>query len=337
MTAVQLPDHLKAEARRHGWAEGLDLVLAEIADITRLIAAAVRRGALQTSLMGLANYQNVQGEEVQKLDEWSNALLCDRLTRSGLVGALASEEVEEPMYVGEPHRIGDFIVMFDPLDGSSNIDVNATIGTIFGVYHWPRSRGPHPDLKFRGSDQVAAGYAAYGSATMLVYTARNGVHGFTLDPALGTAGEYVQTHPDIRCPERASQYSCNEGNRCYWSDAQTRLVAMYQQNDKAERRPYSARYIGSLVADFHRVLLKGGIFMYPADAKSRNGKLRYLYEAAPLSLVCEQAGGASSDGSRRMLEIAPDGIHQRVPLFIGSRGEVELAVQVLSARDQAQS
>ena len=249
---------------------------------------------------------------------------------------MASEEVEDPMYIASPHRVGDVIVMFDPLDGSSNIDVNATIGTIFGVYHWPQSRGAHPDLKFRGGDQVAAGYAAYGSATMLVYTARNGVHGFTLDLSLGADGQYVQTHADIRCPERASQYSANEGNRCYWSDAQKRLVALYQQDDKAQRRPYSARYIGSLVADFHRVLLKGGIFMYPADAKSPNGKLRYLYEAAPLSLICEEAGGASSDGARRMLDIAPDGIHQRVPLFIGSRGEVELALQVLSAGNQAQ-
>lgn len=317
-----LPAHLTAAAKASGWPKGLDALLAEIGEVTALISDAVRKGAIHGHLRGSANVQNVQGEEVQKLDEWANDILCKRLAACGLVRAIASEEEDEVM-AADPN--GAFLVAFDPLDGSSNIDVNATIGTIFGIYHRPAPASA--DFLFSGAQQVAAGYTTYGSSTMFVYTARSGVHGFTLDPE---TDQYVQTHADIQCPVEGAIYSANEGNKSTWAPAQQRLVAGYQEADKATRRPYSARYIGSLVADFHRTLLKGGIFIYPADAKNARGKLRYLYEAAPLSLVCEEAGGAGSDGERRMLDLTAAKLHERVPLYIGSKAMVEEAVGALA-------
>ncbi len=325
--AEHLERHLADAARQFGWIEGLEVVLGEIAALTVQIGEEVRKGAIRADLMGEANYRNVQGEEVKKLDEWSNTAFCERLGQCRLIGALASEEVDDAIWLDRADGEGQFIVMFDPLDGSSNIDVNVTIGTIFSIYHRSKLSSDSPDLLFKGADQVAAGYAAYGSSNMLVYTARNGVQGFTLDPE---AGAYIQTHTDIRCPETGSTYSINEGNRNYWSPQQRELVAWYQDTDKASGRPYSARYIGSLVADIHRTLMKGGIFIYPADSKSPQGKLRYLYEAACMALICEEAGGGATDGVRRILELTPQRLHQRTPLFIGSQPMVEQATAVLS-------
>lgn len=320
--------HLRDASRRFGWIEGLDLVLEEIATLTALIARDVRAGAIEPGMLGEAHYRNVQDEDVKKLDEVANALICDRLRQNPHVAAMASEEEAEIVPGGGVDGGGQFFVMFDPLDGSSNIDVNATIGTIFSIYHRSRLSEDRNDLLFSGQEQVAAGYAAYGSSTMFVYTARNGVHGFTLDPK---SGAYVQTHPDMRCPPSGSIYSINEGNRAAWTPAQRDLVAWYQEQDKETGRPYSGRYIGSLVADFHRTLIKGGVFIYPSDAKNAQGKLRYLYEAAPLALVCEEAGGAATNGEHRILELRPGQLHQRTPLFIGSQAMVAHATGFLAS------
>jgi len=323
---LELRYHLKQAAQQNAWLPGLEPLLAEIAAATVEIAEAVRRGAMQQSLVGSSNQKNVHGEEVQKLDTWANAVLRERLERSGYVQAMASEEEEHAIIVRDQDSGGRFLVMFDPLDGSSNIDVNATIGTIFSIHHRYELAANNEDLQLPGTLQIAAGYATYGSSTMFVYTARNGVHGFTFQPS---TGQLVQTHSEIRCPPQGAIYSINEGNRESWSTAHRDLISWYQQKDITSRRPFSARYIGSLVADFHRTLLKGGIFLYPSDAKNPSGKLRYLYEAAPLALVCEQAGGEASNGVRRILDIHPESLHQRTPLLIGSRDLVTHAVQFL--------
>lgn len=326
-THTTLNQHLTRAARDHGQDEDLNAVLRELAAAVKMIAAAVSRGGLATDLRGLTGGQNVHGEEVQKLDLYANDLLVAVLGRCDSVALMASEESEEPI-PGLPG--GRYSVAFDPLDGSSNIDTNASIGTIFSIHAVAEGRSPSElgaqDLLRPGTEQVAAGYAIYGSSTLFVYTARHGVYGFTLDLTLG---ELLLSHDGIACPATGRTYSVNEGNAGYWSQAQSDLVAWYKTPDSATRRPYKARYIGSLVADFHRTLVKGGIFLYPADEKNPRGKLRYLYEAAPLSLVCEEAGGASTDGEVRMLERVPQDLHERAPLFIGSRELVEAATRRL--------
>ena len=218
--------------------------------------------------------------------------------------------------------------MMDPLDGSSNIDVNVSTGTIFSIYR-KKSLGDtvtDQDLLQKGTDQVAAGYVVYGSSTMFVYSSGHGVHGFTLDPSLG---EFILSHPDIRIPERGNIYSINEGNTENWEDKQKKFVSYLKKMDKASGRPYKARYVGSFVSDFHRNLLKGGIFMYPSDAKNPSGKLRFEFEAGPMAFIAENAGGRASTGRERILDIAPTNIHQCVPLYIGSRFDVETAEEFL--------
>ena len=218
----------------------------------------------------------------------------------------------------------------DPLDGSSNIDVNVNIGTIFSIYR-KKSLGDivtDEDLMQKGEDQIAAGYIVYGSSTIFVYTSGHGVHGFTLDPTLG---EFFLSHPDLVIPEQGSTYSTNEGNWVIWDESQKDLVAYLKEEDHSTGRPYKLRYIGSLVADFHRTLLKGGLFMYPKDTKSPKGKLRFSFEAAPLAFIVEQAGGKASTGNQRILDITPTSIHDRLPLFIGSKKDVEMAEERLAA------
>jgi fructose-1,6-bisphosphatase I len=240
---------------------------------------------------------------------------------------MASEEVEEPIPIPTRYPRGKYVLMFDPLDGSTNIDVNISIGTIFSVHQRVSKEEPGlEDCLQAGSRQVAAGYVIYGSSTMFVYTTGNGVHGFTLDPAVG---EFFLSHPKIRIPERGTIYSVNEGNEDRWAQPVRDWVrGLKTANDGA--KAYSGRYIGTLVADFHRTLLKGGIFAYPADAKNPNGKLRLLYEAAPMALLAQQAGGAASTGSEDILDVTPTELHQRVPLYIGSRDDVADAVATVS-------
>jgi fructose-1,6-bisphosphatase I len=265
----------------------------------------------------------VQGERVQKLDEEANSTLLAVLKRRGHCAACASEELEEVSVLSNDPR-AKYLVVFDPLDGSSNIDVNISIGTIFGVL---KRRDPAPiatEAEFLrpGRDLVAAGYVLYGSSTMLVLTTgAGGVHGFTYDP---TIGEFLLSHENIRTPEQGSTFSINEGNSVHWTEGVRRWNSWVKEDDKASGRPYGLRYVGSMVADAHRTLLRGGIFAYPADRKSADGKLRLLYEANPFAFIFEAAGGRASTGNQqRILDIAPTKLHQRTPLVLGSVRDVE--------------
>lgn len=294
----------------------------------KIIASRVNMAGL-VGVLGVTGETNVQGEQVQKLDVFANNALIHVLEGGGQVCLMASEEIEDPIPISTKFPRGRYVLMFDPLDGSSNIDVNASIGTIFSVMERSSPSAQEPSLADclqPGHKQVAAGYIIYGSSTMFVYTSGNGVHGFTLDP---TVGEFFLSHPKITMPQRGKIYSVNEGNRNKWHTGVGKWVDWVKTNDKPSGKAYTHRYIGSLVADFHRTLLKGGVFAYPADHDSEDGKLRLLYEASPLALLAEQAGGAATTGSEDILEIMPAALHQRVPLFIGSRGDVEDVLQFL--------
>jgi len=298
-------------------------LLYDVALAAKLVSKEVNRAGL-ANLLGSTGTVNVQDEVVQKMDEFANDLFVRILSTGGKVCAIATEENEKVTEIHEDHFVGTYAINMDPLDGSSNIDVNVSVGTIFSV-HRKRSQGrggSEEDCLQVGRKQVCAGYVIYGSSTMLVYTTGMGVHGFTLDPSVG---EFILSHPDMTIPNRCTIYSVNEGNAAYWDGGTRAYVDWVKSVDPASGRPYSARYIGSLVSDFHRNLLKGGIFLYPADRKDPkkpSGKLRLLFEAAPMAFIAEQAGGAASTGSERILDIVPTQLHQRVPLIIGSRSEV---------------
>ena len=283
----------------------------------KIISREVNRAGL-VEILGLTGQTNVQGEQVQKLDVFSNNLLIQTLGPTGLVCAMGSEEEDGPVPVKGGEK-GRYVVMFDPLDGSSNIDVCAPIGTIFSIYRRKSTSGTDAlvDMLQPGRDLAAAGYVIYGSSTMLVYTTGAGVHMFTLDPGIG---EFLLTSADHKETKGGKVYSTNEGNSGRWFDADLKWV------EHVKSQGYSARYIGSLVADFHRNLLRGGIFTYPGDRKGPEGKLRLLYECAPLAFVMEQAGGKATDGKQRILDIVPEKLHQRTPLYIGSAAEVDLVM-----------
>jgi fructose-1,6-bisphosphatase I len=296
-------------------------LLNQISLAVRVIDSRVRAAGLADAL-GYTGDTNVQGESVQKLDVIANETICAVLGRGGHCAMLASEEVDTVMHTGVEGPAGKYVVMFDPLDGSSNIDVNISIGTIFGVLR-RKSLDAAPtveDALRPGREIVAAGYAVYGSSTCLVLTTGHGVHLFTLDP---TIGEFFLSLPDIKCPPRGSTFSVNEGNECRWSPEMKRWSQYIKSEDKQKGLPYGQRYVGSLVADAHRTLLKGGIFAYPADSKAPKGKLRLLYEANPIAFVFEQAGGAATNGVDPILDIKPEALHQRTPLTVGSREDVE--------------
>ena len=304
-------------------------ILYDIAFAAKMIAREVRRAGL-ADVLGYTGEVNVQGEQVKKLDEYANEVIFKALDHTGHLCGMASEENEDFIPIPERFPTGNYCVLFDPLDGSSNIEANVSVGTIFSVH---RKVSDHPrgcvqDCLQSGTQQVAAGYVVYGSSTMLVYTTGNGVHGFTLEPSIG---EFLLSHPNIRIPTPGQRiYSCNEGNYLKWSEEQRRLVDHLKGADGENPRPFTSRYIGSLVADFHRNLLYGGLFMYPADAKSPKGKLRLLYEASPLAMIAEHAGGRASDGERRIMEIQPQNLHERTPLYIGTGEYVALAERFLS-------
>lgn len=311
--------------RRHPEATGeFSNLLSQISLAAKVIQREVSKAGL-VDILGYTGQTNIQGEEVQKLDMFAHDTIVRMFERAGLVCALASEEEEHilPIPVGAPK--GSYVMSFDPLDGSSNIDVNVNIGTIFSIHRriTPPGEGGERDFLQVGRRQVCAGYVLYGTSTMLVMTTGQGVHGFTLDPSIG---EFLLSHENMTLPERGNVYSINEGNSAHWLPATREVVARLKSVDPESRLPYKARYIGSLVADFHRTLLKGGIFLYPGDRQTPNGKLRLLYEAAPLAMVAEQAGGAASDGLCPILDIEPEALHQRVPLILGSRYDVEKAV-----------
>jgi fructose-1,6-bisphosphatase I len=294
----------------------------EFASLVNSIALAVRvihtrvRAAGLAGMLGYTGETNVQGEQVQKLDLVANEILCAVLEKSGRCAMVASEELDEARMTSPT---GKYLVAFDPLDGSSNIDVNISIGTIFCVLRAADGKDPVSGFLQPGTKLVAAGYSVYGSSTSLVLSMGQGVHGFTLDPGVG---EFFLSHPDIRCPQRGSTYSINEGNHARWDDRVKNWAGWIKSENKAEGLPYGQRYVGSLVADAHRTLLKGGIFAYPADKKSPGGKLRLLYEANPMAYLFEQAGGAATNGVDRILEIVPKGLHDRTPLILGSKDDV---------------
>ncbi|WP_438028894.1 class 1 fructose-bisphosphatase [Sorangium sp. So ce233] len=292
----------------------------------KLVTSKVRRAGL-ANVLGYTGQTNVQGEIVQKLDEVANETLLSALGRRGHCAAVVSEELGEMRLLSTDPR-AKYIVVVDPLDGSSNIDVNISIGTIFGVLRKSDAKmGADPsDFLRPGRDLVAAGYVLYGSSTLLVITTGlGGVHGFTYDP---TVGEFFLSHENIRIPERGSTYSINEGHSARWPEEVRRWNAWIKEDSKHEGRPYGARYVGSLVADAHRTLLKGGIFAYPAD-RSGQGKLRLLYEANPFAFIFEAAGGKASTGSHRILDLVPKSLHERVPLVLGSPRDVEEYEQFL--------
>jgi len=325
---VTIESFILEQERRHApEAQGdLSNLLYDIGLAAKIINSHVRMAGL-ADILGAAGGINVQGEVVQKLDEFANDTMKHALLRTGRICLLASEEDAEPIPVPEGVPAGKYTVVFDPLDGSSNIDVNVSIGTIFSI-HRRLTPGPGPgqlrDCLQPGRSQAAAGYVLYGSSTMMVYSTGHGVHGFTYDP---TIGEFLLSHPEIRTPPVGSYYSVNESNFPRWDPKVQAVVRHWKGSDGGEAK--NSRYIGSLVADFHRNLMAGGVFAYPADTKSKRGKLRLLYECAPLAYICEQAGGYASDGTGAILDIAPTELHQRAPLFIGSREDVLLAERTL--------
>jgi fructose-1,6-bisphosphatase I len=304
----------------------LSNLLYDICLAAKIISRYVRRAGL-SDILGDEGTVNVQGELQQKLDVFANETVRNSVQHTGRTCVLASEEDEEPVPVPPGRPVGKYVLLYDPLDGSSNIDVNVSIGTIFSIHRRVTPEGGPGtlvDCLQPGRTQIAAGYILYGSSTMLVYTTGRGVHGFTLEPSIG---EFLLSHPNIRIPEIGKYYSVNESNWNRWSEGMQAAVAAFK-NGAQEVAAKNARYIGSLVADFHRNLLSGGIFLYPADKKSPNGKLRLLYEAAPLALLVEQAGGAATDGRQAILDILPTNLHQRTPLIIGSKRDVELAMRL---------
>lgn len=291
-------------------------LLSGITLATKIIASQVHRAGL-LDIIGQAGRMNVQGEEVQKLDEIANETLVRCLGYRNNVGILVSEEDEEPHVIKESGDTGKYIVLFDPLDGSSNINANVSIGTIFSILHRPWANDPDvlADVLQPGIRQVAAGYVVYGSSTVLAYTAGDGVHMFTLDPSIGA---FILAKEDIHMPKAARTYSVNEAYSREFPEG----IQNYLAWAKTKEANYSLRYIGSLVADFHRTLMRGGVFLYPPTKKSPNGKLRLLYEANPLAFIAEQAGGAATDGQQRILKKQPKAMHDRTPLIIGSKDEV---------------
>lgn len=331
MPGTTLERHILERQRQTPGATGdFSGLFQQIALAGKLINSRVRQAGL-AGMLGLTGQTNVQGEQVQKLDEFANNVMVRSCEAGGHLCLMASEEEDDVIKIPERFPTGKYVLMFDPLDGSSNIDVGVTIGTIFSIHRrvtMGRS-GQLADCLQRGSSQVAAGYILYGSSTILVYTTGDGVHGFTYDPS---AGEFFLSHENIRVPAKGATFSVNEGNYSRWPDGLKAWADWIKAEDKSTGRPYGARYVGSLVADFHRTLLKGGVFAYPADSKSPNGKLRLLYEASPLAFIAEAAGGAASDGQQRILDIEPKELHQRTPLFIGSRDDIETALSFVQGR-----
>lgn len=324
---VTVQQHILDQQRAHPTATGrFSWVLSGITLATKIIEAQVRRAGVM-DVLGETGESNVQGERVKKLDEIANETLMKCLGYRDDVGIMVSEEEEEPRILKESPGEGRYVVLFDPLDGSSNIDVNVSVGTIFSIfemqYGLPWGSGPDAHVLQPGVKQLAAGYVVYGSSTMMAYTTGDGVHMFTLVPEIGA---YVLSNEHVKMPTEGKIYSVNEA----YSDSFSSGYQAYLKTVKQEG--YTQRYIGSMVADFHRTLLKGGVFLYPETAEAPSGKLRLMYEANPMAFLAEQAGGAATDGKIRIMEKQPQDIHDRTPLVIGSRGEVEKVMRHVEAK-----
>ena len=327
---LTLTRHLLAtqDPKRNG--AGFPMLMASIQLACKTISQAVRKAGI-IGVLGLDGSTNSTGDDVKKLDLLSNDVFINALKFSRELCVLVSEELEDPLIIEEAIQ-GIYCVATDPLDGSSNIDCNVSTGTIFGIYkRKPDGEKPGTEDVLRpGNELIAAGYCMYGSSTQLVLTTGNGVNGFTLDPSIG---EFLLTHPNIKIPEKSKTvYSVNEGNSRYWDAATARFVNQVKTEGK---KPYSLRYVGSMVSDVHRTLLYGGISMYPGDSKSPNGKLRLLYEGNPMSYICEQAGGRAIDGRQRVLDKRPDGIHCRTPIFLGSKRDVDIIENMYQEMDNS--
>lgn len=315
------------ETRKFPQATGeLSSILRDIGLACKIINKQVLKAGL-VDILGQHGATNVQGEEQMKLDVFADEALITVLRNSPDCAGVASEENDSFIAFDDEYSVNSkYVVLFDPLDGSSNIDVNASIGTIFSIYRRVSELGKpctEEDFLQPGNKLMAAGYVIYGSSTMLVYATKLGVNGFTLEPSIG---EFCLSHPNMKCPENGKIYSINQGNTCKYDDGMKAFLEYCMEDNKEEGRPYSHRYIGSMVADMHRTLIKGGIFIYPADKKSPNGKLRLQYECNPMSFLMEAAGGVSTTGTERILDVQPTQLHQRVPIFIGSKNLVEKAV-----------
>jgi fructose-1,6-bisphosphatase I len=320
---ITIERHIIEQQYNYPHATGeLTKLLHDVSFASKLIWRQVSRAGL-VDILGSADEINVQGEEVKKLDLFANEQFIKAIGHHGRFAVMASEENEDIIFPPK-NKYGNYVLLFDPLDGSSNIDANVSVGTIFSIFKRKSTteEATLEDCLQAGVEQIAAGYVIYGSSAMLVFTTGNGVHGYTLDP---TIGEFLLSHPNIKTPKRGKIYSLNEGNYRYLDDGVKKYIKYLQMDDKETNRPYSGRYIGSCVADFHRNLLYGGVFLYPRSKKSPEGKLRLMYEANPLAFICEQAGGRASDGKNRIMEIQPTKLHQRTPLFIGSEEDVKIA------------
>ncbi len=320
--SMTLTEAIHLGQQQHPDASGEFTMLIESLGLAcKIISREVNRAGLG-KMMGLAGRKNIQGEDVAQLDEFANETLVSTLTRCGSVSTIASEELAVPIRLPSVDSEGKYAIAFDPLDGSSNIDVGVTVGTIFSIYRRKSADGTIgdvADLLQPGRALLAAGYALYGSSTILVMSVGRGVQGFTLDPGLG---EFLLSHQKITVPPRGKILSVNTGNRTRWSTATRRAVERFE-SPRGATAPYSMRYVGSMVADVHRTLLKGGLFLYPGDEKAPRGKLRLLYEALPMAFLFDQAGGLGSDGERSLLDLVPEDLHQRVPVILGGRSDVE--------------
>ncbi len=330
MPQITVTEHLLLHQTESPMASGrFTRLLNELILAAKIISREVNKAGL-VDVLGFTGDINVQGEKVKKLDVYANNILIHRMERSGVLCAISSEENAELIPIPEPLPRGNYFLVFDPLDGSSNIEVNVNVGTIFSIYRTKDENSGENlgELLQKGAEQVAAGYFLYGTSTMMVYTTGDGVHGFTLDPGVG---EFLLSHPDIKIPEVGRVYSVNESYWNYWDEATRESLAYFKGTENERGRPYTQRYIGSLVADFHRNLLYGGIFLYPADSRDvakKSGKLRLLCEASPLAFVCEQAGGMAIDGRRDIMDIQPTELHQRTPLIIGSKKDVQKVAEI---------
>lgn len=320
MSAITVQQHILQEQQRFPGASGeFSFLLSGITLATKKIQAQVRRAGL-TDILGSAEMENIQGEVQQKLDVYANEAMIDALGARRSIGILASEENEMPIVMPHQSPEAKYAVVFDPLDGSSNIDVNVSVGTTFSIFRRPEGANFDDPTRWvlqPGRRQIAAGYVVYGSSTVMVYTVGNGVHGFTLDPAVGA---FVLSHENIKMPKQGMYYSVNEAYTENFPNSFREYIDYLRSGEF--NHAYSSRYIGSLVADFHRTLWRGGIFMYPPTKSHTEGKLRLLYEANPIAFIAEQAGGIATDSKQRILDIQPEEVHQRTPLVVGSRVEM---------------
>jgi fructose-1,6-bisphosphatase I len=330
---MTLARHIIEGERMHPEATGeLSKLLHDLSLAAKIISLEVNKAGL-VDILGFTGESNVHGEDVKKLDVFAHETMIKALDHGGHLAVMGSEEAEDIVSIPTRFKVGKYVLLFDPLDGSSNIDANISIGTIFSIYRRVSpdgTPGTMEDCLQPGYKQVAAGYVVYGSSTMLVYTAGHGVHGFTLDPSFG---EFLLSHEDIRIPQKGKIYSINEGNYKYWHPGLKKYIKFLQEEDKASNRPYSTRYIGSMVADMHRTLLYGGIFMYPSDSRHKNGKLRLMYECNPMAMIVEAAGGRATNGKMRILEVQPKELHERIPIFIGSEYDVKQVEEFMAKEE----